>query len=68
MGLHPLVATLLVNMNFMVVRTDGNFCGGGGEREREGKNVNMLDLELTNKLDQFLVSAKQQAGQLKCLS
>ena len=44
MGLHPLVATLLVNMNFMVVRTDGNFCGGGGEREKgklKGKHVGL---------------------------
>lgn len=25
-GLDPLVATLLVNMNFMVIWADGNFC------------------------------------------
>lgn len=25
MSLSPLVATLLVDMNFMVIRTDGNF-------------------------------------------
>lgn len=24
MGLHPLVATLFIDMNFMVVRTNGN--------------------------------------------
>ena len=27
-GLNPLVATLLVDMDFVVIRTDGNFCKG----------------------------------------
>lgn len=61
MGLNPLVATLLVDMNFMVVRTDGNFWRNnlktaGQQLWRSGN--------LTNVSDQFLVSVKYQPERL----
>lgn len=42
-GLHPLVATLLIDMNFMVIWTDGNFC----RKETNKREVNMVDLKVS---------------------
>lgn len=52
MGLNPLVATLLVDMNFMVIRTDGNFL------QKKKQQLNRMEVQITDKLDQFLVSTK----------
>lgn len=58
-GLNPLVATLLVDMDFMVIRTDGNFCKGKTKKTKQ--HVDRMEVQITNKLDQFQVGFKQQA-------
>lgn len=60
MGLDPLVATLLEDMNFMVIWTDGNFC----RREANKLEVNKVDFKLANKSDRFLVSVDSKLGLL----
>lgn len=52
MGLNPLVATLLVDMDFVVVRTDGDFCRNTKQSSRVHRMANELDQFLSNdKLD-----------------
>ncbi len=66
MSLNPLVATLFVDMDFMVIRTDGNFCKKQ-EKKKKKEQVNSVT-QITNKLDQFLVPGKYQAGLLNVKS
>lgn len=54
MSLNPLVATLLVDMNFMVIRTDGNFF-----KEKQRRSTGWK-YRLTDTLDQFLPNSEME--------